>query len=101
MSKKALIERQLKRALKVQKYYTQRLNLKKQMKKASLGISQKFQLQQKLQKLPRDSSYIRLHHRCLLSGRPKGFFRDFQLSRHFLRELALLGLLPGVKKASW
>lgn len=101
MSKKALIERQLKRQLLVHKYYLKRLDLKKQMKKGPLGLSQKFQLQQKLQKLPRDSSYIRLHNRCLLSGRPKGFFRDFQLSRHFLREMALLGLLPGVKKASW
>lgn len=101
MSKKALIERQLKRQLLVHKYCTKRFDLKRQMKKGSLGISPKFQLQQKLQKLPRDSSYIRLHNRCLLSGRPKGFFRDFQLSRHFLREMALLGLLPGIQKASW
>ena len=101
MSKKALIERQLKRQLLVRKYYLKRFDLKKQIKKGPLGLSQKFQLQQKLQKLPRDSSYIRLHNRCLLSGRSKGFFRDFQLSRHFLREMALLGLLPGVKKASW
>jgi len=101
MSKKALIERQLKRQLLVHKYYIKRFDLKKQIKKGPFGLSQKFQLQQKLQKLPRDSSYIRLHNRCLLSGRSKGFFRDFQLSRHFLREMALLGLLPGVKKASW
>lgn len=100
MSKKALIERHRKRLLKVQKYYVKRLNFKKQIKAAS-PLAKKFQLQQKLQKLPRDSSYIRLHNRCLLSGRPKGFFRDFQLSRHFLREMALLGFLPGVKKASW
>nr|AYC63967.1 ribosomal protein S14 [Flabellia petiolata] len=100
MSKKALIERQKKRELLVNKYFVQRQNLKKQIKKEG-RFSAKFQLQQKLQKLPRDSSYIRLHNRCLFSGRPKGFFRDFQLSRHFIREMALLGLLPGVKKASW
>ena len=100
MSKKALIERQQKRQLLVHKYYVKRFDFKKQIKKEEL-LQKKFKLQQKLQKLPRDSSYIRLHNRCLFSGRPKGFFRDFQLSRHFLREMALLGLLPGVKKASW
>ena len=66
-----------------------------------ISAAKRFQYQQKLQKLPRDSSYVRLHNRCLFSGRPKGFFRDFQLSRHFLREMALLGFLPGVQKASW
>lgn len=100
MSKKALMERQRKRQLLVNKYYAQRFDFKKQIKKEE-SLQKKFQLQQKLQKLPRDSSYIRLHNRCLLSGRPKGFFRDFQLSRHFLREMGLLGLLPGVRKASW
>ena len=100
MSKKALIERQQKRQFLVNKYHLQRSNLKKQIKKEE-SLSKRFQLQQKFQKLPRDSSYVRLHNRCLLSGRPKGFFRDFQLSRHFLREMALSGLLPGVQKASW
>lgn len=100
MSKKALIERHRKRQLFVYKYYVKRFQFKKQIKREKL-LQKKFQLQQKLQKLPRDSSYIRLHNRCLLSGRPKGFFRDFQLSRHFLREMALLGFLPGVQKASW
>lgn len=89
MAKKALIERQKKRQFLVRKFSVQRSKLKLQKNKI------------KLQKLPRDSSYVRLHNRCLLSGRPKGFFRDFQLSRHFLREMALSGFLPGVKKASW
>nr|YP_009519459.1 ribosomal protein S14 [Rhipiliopsis peltata]AYC65510.1 ribosomal protein S14 [Rhipiliopsis peltata] len=99
MSKKALIERQKKRQFLVKKYFQKRQFLKKQMAKAIL--QKRFQFQQKLQKLPKDSSYVRLHNRCLLSGRPKGFFRDFLLSRHFLREMALLGFLPGIKKASW
>nr|YP_009306405.1 ribosomal protein S14 [Caulerpa cliftonii]AOP19309.1 ribosomal protein S14 [Caulerpa cliftonii] len=100
MSKKALIERQRKRILLVNKYFLKRQNLKKQIRQEPL-ISKKFQLQQKLQKLPRDSSSSRLQNRCLLSGRPKGFFRDFQISRHYVREMALLGYLPGVQKASW
>nr|YP_009519406.1 ribosomal protein S14 [Pseudocodium devriesii]AYC65409.1 ribosomal protein S14 [Pseudocodium devriesii] len=100
MSRKALIERQRKRQNLVKKHAFQRQKLKKQIQQVD-SLQQKFQLQQKIQKLPRDSSPVRLHNRCRLSGRPKGFFRDFQMSRHFVREMALLGLLPGVKKASW
>nr|AYC64769.1 ribosomal protein S14 [Boodleopsis sp. FL1161] len=100
MSKKSLIERQRKREICVKKYYTRRTNIQKQLKKEK-SVQKKFKLQQQIQKLPRDSSSVRLHSRCLISGRPKGFFRDFKLSRHFLRELALLGFLPGVQKASW
>nr|AYC64141.1 ribosomal protein S14 [Johnson-sea-linkia profunda] len=100
MSKKALIERQTKREFFVQKYHGKRQKIHQQIKKEK-SLQKKFQLQQKLQKLPRDSSSVRLHNRCILSGRPKGVFRDFQLSRHFLREMALLGFLPGVQKASW
>jgi small subunit ribosomal protein S14 len=54
-----------------------------------------------LQKLPRNSSSTRLHNRCMQTGRPRGFYRDFGLSRHNLREMAHKGLLPGVTKASW
>lgn len=100
MSKKSLIERQRKREFLVKKYNFRRQKFHTEIKKESL-FQKKILLQQKLQKLPRDSSHVRLHNRCLLSGRPKGFFRDFQLSRHFLREMALMGFLPGVQKASW
>jgi len=100
MSKKSLIQRQIKRQFLVNKYKLKRKSIKKQIKNEK-SIQIKFKLEQKLQKLPRDSSFVRLHNRCLLSGRPRGFFRHFKLSRHFLREMALLGLLPGVKKASW
>ena len=54
-----------------------------------------------LQKLPRNSSKVRLHNRCNLSGRPKGYMRQFGISRINFREMALKGLIPGVKKASW
>nr|YP_009519546.1 ribosomal protein S14 [Udotea argentea]AYC65597.1 ribosomal protein S14 [Udotea argentea] len=100
MSRKSLIERQRKREFLVKKYNLRRQNLKLQIKKET-SLQKKFLLQQKLQKFPRDSSYVRLHNRCLISGRSKGFFRDFQLSRHVLREMALIGFLPGIQKASW
>ena len=54
-----------------------------------------------LQKLPKNSSPVRLHNRCKLSGRPKGYMRQFGISRIDFREMALKGLIPGVKKASW
>jgi len=54
-----------------------------------------------LQKLPKNSSAVRLHNRCSLTGRPKGYMRQFGVSRINFREMALSGLIPGVKKASW
>jgi len=100
MSKKALIERQQKRKILVNKYFIKRKKIKEQIKKEK-SLQKVFQIQLKLQKLPRNSSQTRLNNRCLISGRSRGFFRNFQLSRHFLREMALSGLLPGIQKASW
>ena len=100
MSKKSLIEREKKRRNFVQKYFQKRQNLKLQIKKSN-SLEEKFHLYRKIQKLPRNSAPTRLHNRCFFSGRPKGFFRDFGISRHFLRELAHEGLLPGIQKASW
>ena len=70
------------------------------MKKASF-LEEKLDIQRKLQNLPRNSNPVRLHNRCLITGRPKGFFRDFGLSRHVLREMAHEGFLPGLTKSSW
>lgn len=100
MSKKSLIEKEKNRQKLVQKYSKKRKKLKNQIKE-SLFLEEKFTLHRKLQKLPRNSSPSRLNNRCLLSGRPKGFLRDFGISRHFFRELAHEGLLPGIKKSSW
>lgn len=100
MSRKSLIERQKKRKKLVQKYIRKRNYLKYKIKK-SIFLEEKFNIHIKLQKLPRNSSPTRLHNRCLISGRPKGFYRNFGVSRHFVRELAHEGLLPGVQKASW
>lgn len=95
-----MIQRELKRQRLVMKYAQKREDLKQQMKKATL-YTEKIKLFRKLQQLPRNSAPVRLHNRCLITGRPKGYFRDFGLSRHVLREMAYLGLLPGVRKASW
>lgn len=95
-----MIQRELKRQRLVMKHETKRTLLKKQIKEAS-SLKEKLDLHRQLQRLPKNSSPVRLHNRCLVTGRPQGYFRDFGLSRHVLREMAHQGLLPGVKKASW
>jgi len=100
MAKKSMIERELKRQRLVMKYAEKRANLKQQIAEAE-SLREKLALHRKLQNLPRNSSAVRLHNRCTVTGRPKGYFRDFGLSRHVLREMAHEGLLPGVMKSSW
>jgi len=95
-----MIERELKRQRLVMKYAAKRETLKKQIKEAT-SLREKLALNRKLQQLPKNSSPVRLHNRCTITGRPKGYFRDFGLSRHVLREMAHEGLLPGVMKSSW
>lgn len=100
MAKKSMIERELKRQRLVMKYAAKREDLKNQIKKAT-SLREKLALHRQLQQLPKNSSAVRLHNRCTITGRPKGYFRDFGLSRHVLREMAHEGLLPGVMKSSW
>lgn len=100
MANKAMIQRELKRQKLVMKFAKKRAIIKEQLEQAS-SLKEKLAFHRKLQKLPRNSSPVRLHNRCLVTGRPKGYYRDFGLSRHVLREMAHEGLLPGVRKASW
>nr|YP_004222024.1 ribosomal protein S14 [Coccomyxa subellipsoidea C-169]ADV29872.1 ribosomal protein S14 [Coccomyxa subellipsoidea C-169] len=100
MAKKSMIERERKRQRLVMTYKNKRDQLKQQIRETEL-FEEKLSIHRKLQLLPRDSSPTRLHNRCLLTGRPKGYFRDFGLSRHVLREMAHECLLPGVTKSSW
>lgn len=100
MAKKGMIEREKKRQRLVSKYAQKRQKLKDELKQSEF-LEQKVQISRELQKLPRDSSPTRLHNRCFITGRPKGFYRDFGLSRHCVREMAHQGLLPGIRKASW
>lgn len=100
MAKKSMIERQTKRVRLVQKHKTKRFNIKQEMRQTD-SLSQKLALSLKLQNFPRNSSATRLTNRCLVTGRPKGYYRDFGLSRHVLREMGHQCLLPGLRKSSW
>ena len=95
-----MIARQKKREACVQKYKTRRYALKAQIKLAAT-LTEKFVFYGQLQKLPRNSSATRLKNRCMITGRPKAYYRDFGLSRHMLREMGHQGLLPGLTKSSW
>ena len=89
MAKESIKAREVKREKLVLKYAAKRAALKE----ASDYIG--------LQKLPKNASPVRLHNRCKLTGRPKGYMRQFGISRINFREMALFGLIPGVRKASW
>jgi small subunit ribosomal protein S14 len=100
MAKKSMIERDRKRFVLITKYASKRKSLKEAIEAAE-SMEEKLQLHRKLQNLPRNSAPVRLRNRCAITGRPRGYYRDFGLSRHVLREYASQGLLPGVTKSSW
>jgi small subunit ribosomal protein S14 len=100
MAKKSMIERDKKRARLVAKYAQKREELKEQFRKATDPL-EKFEIHRKIQQLPRNSAPSRKRNRCWLTGRPRGYYRDFGLSRNVIREWAHEGLLPGVVKSSW
>jgi len=83
------------------KFAERRKILKLQVVDESLSVDERWQAMLSLQKLPRDSSAVRGRNRCGLSGRPRGYFRKFGLSRNMLREVCMKGEAPGVVKASW
>ncbi|MFB5675241.1 30S ribosomal protein S14 [Paenibacillus terreus] len=89
MAKKSKVVKELKRQALAAKYAAKRRELKEKGDYAAL------------QKLPRDSSPVRLHNRCSVTGRPRGYISKFKVSRIVFRELAHSGQIPGVKKASW
>lgn len=101
MAKVSMIERELKRDKLVKKYANKRMELKKIIHDINATEEQKWEAQISLQKLPRDSSPSRLHNRCRLTGRPHGFYNKFGLGRNKLREVAMRGEVPGLKKSSW
>jgi len=100
MAKKSMRERELKRELLVKKFALKRSLLRQKVKKTN-AFEELLELNFELQKLPRNSAPIRKRNRCWQTGRPRGFYRFFGLSRHVLREMAHDCLLPGVKKSSW
>jgi len=101
MAKTSAIDKNKKRARLVRKYAAKRVELKAQAKDSSLSPEERFEARLKLAKLPRNSAAVRVRLRCELSGRPRGNYRKFKLSRIALRELASRGQVPGMVKASW
>lgn len=95
-----MIEREKKRIKLNQKYALKRETLLQQYRNSE-DFNSKLEIHSKIQKLPRNSSKIRIRNRCWKTGRPRGYYRDFGVSRHVLREMAHQCLLPGVQKSSW
>tara|TARA_B100001989_G_C24546863_1_gene471487 strand:+ start:3472 stop:3777 length:306 start_codon:yes stop_codon:yes gene_type:complete len=101
MAKVCMIERDKKRAKLVDKHAAKRAELKKIIKDQSIAPDERFQATLKLDELPKNSSKVRKRNRCALTGRPRSYYRKFNLSRIALRDLASRGELPGVVKSSW
>ena len=101
MAKKSAIERNKNRMRLVEKYAAKRERLKAIASDRELPAEERFTARLKLAQLPRNSAGVRMRNRCELSGRPRGFYRKFKLSRIALRELASNGHIPGMTKSSW
>jgi len=101
MAKTAVINRDKKRREIVKKYAARRKHLLEIANNPKLSLEERYAAREKLQKLPRDASPVRLRNRCALTGRPRGVYRKFGLGRGKLRLIALHGEIPGVIKASW
>ena len=95
-----MIEREKKRIRLEKKYALKRMNLLNEYRNEK-NFNQKLKIHSQIQKLPRNSAKTRIRNRCWKTGRPRGVFRDFGVSRHVLREMAHQCLLPGVTKSSW
>lgn len=100
MAKESMKACEVKRAKMVAKYAEKRAALKKIINTTD-DLAQAYEAARKLQEIPHNASPIRLHNRCKITGRPKGYLRQFGLSRIQFREMASSGLIPGVKKTSW
>jgi small subunit ribosomal protein S14 len=101
MAKLSQINRNAKREKMVAQFAAKRAELKAVAEDLKVPPEERFAARLKLAKLPRNSSKVRIKHRCGLSGRSKGFYRKLKLSRIALRELANFGQVPGMTKASW
>lgn len=101
MAKKSSVEKQKRRERMVKLKWDKRQELKKKIYDMNLGDEEREAARIALNKMPRNSSPIRLRNRCQLTGRSRGVLRKFKLSRLSFRELASMGMIPGVTKASW
>lgn len=101
MAKKSMIERDLKRRRMAKNKEAKRAKLKAIVKDQSAAAEARFEAALKLAELPRNSSATRIRNRCLVSGRPRGFYRKMKMSRLALRQLGSEGKIPGLVKSSW
>lgn len=101
MAKKSSVEKQKRRERMVKLKWDKRQELKTKSANINLSEEERQDARLALNKMPRNSSPIRLRNRCQLTGRPRGFLRKFQMSRLTFRELASMGMIPGVTKSSW
>ena len=101
MAKKSQVNRDNKRKALIEKYAERRAELRKRLKDPSVSIEEKLEIQEAFAKMPRNSCSTRLNRRCEISGRSRSYYRKFGISRIALRELALRGQLPGMRKSSW
>lgn len=101
MPKTSVVERQKKREILVKRNWDKRQELKKQASNVNLTEEERQNARTALNKMPRNTSPVRLRNRCQLTGRGRGYYRKFQVSRLTFREMALFGLIPGITKASW
>jgi small subunit ribosomal protein S14 len=101
MAKTSSIEKNKRRRKMVTRYAGKRAALKQQAKNQSLSLEERFQARLKLAELPRNSSAVRIRNRCEITGRPRGYYRKLKMSRIALRDLASVGMIPGMVKSSW
>jgi small subunit ribosomal protein S14 len=101
MARKAMVVKNARRKKLSERSLPLRKELRAKVKNEKLSDDERYEAQLKLQKLPRNSCENRVRNRCELTGRPRGYYRAFGLSRIQFRELALRGMIPGVTKSSW
>lgn len=101
MAKKSQVNRDNRRKALIAKYSQRRAELRKKLNDPSVSTEEKLAVQNAFAKLPRNSCPTRLNNRCNVSGRSKAYYKKFGISRIALRDLALAGQLPGMRKSSW
>ena len=101
MAKLSSVNKNNRRIKLSNKYYKKRNALKKIIMNKKLPLEERFKAQQKLSKMPRNSSKTRVRNRCQITGRPHGVYRKLKISRIALRQLGLEGKIPGMVKSSW
>ncbi len=101
MAKLSQVLRDQRRIKLIEKYAEKRAELRKRLNDPNVSMEEKFEIQEAFAKLPRNSCPTRLKRRCKITGRARGYYRKFGMSRIAFREMALKGQLPGVRKSSW